>query len=249
MKKTILRNIGFVLFLLGLFSFAFIGLVSIWGDIEASFFNASLMSAEKLKSLSCPPVIMKNEIGFITADFTNPTGKPIDLEIRTYVTDGFVTLMTEYISEISLSPGESQSVEWAVTAEEAAYNRLVLARVHRMKEYPLPYANAACGIVVINLPFSNGILFVIMIMGFAVLLSAFGIVLWALHSKPIVWRRMKIFKAMIILAVTSLFLALSGLLSLWGLGILLTVVWVLMGIGMLWQFTAGPKKKDLESPR
>ncbi len=244
-KKTFFQAIGITLFLLGSIISVYIGAISVWGDIEASFFNSQLRANEKLPHLKCPAVLMENEVGKISARFDNTTEKPLELDVRAYMTDGFVTIMREYLTELQLEPGETKDVTWEITADQAAYDRLILARVHQMKEYPLPYRNAACGVVVINLPFSNGLLFVIALLVLSVLLCTGGILLWAKHSKPIVWGRLKIFKAMIVLSSAGLALAIAGLIGLWGLGVILIAVWVLLAAGMLFQFSTTPKKKPI----
>ncbi len=248
MNKKVLRTIGMITLIIGALSFFIIGVLSIWGDIEASFFNNTLQSSERLTTLKCPSVIMKDEIATISANFHNPTDKPIELEIRTYITDGFVTLMTEYITDVPLQPEETKIVKWPISSDDAAYDRVVMARVHMMKEYPLPYRDAACGVVVVNLPFiDSGRAFVTLVLSLGGVFSVGGILLWSLNSKPLVplaWRRFRIFKAQIFVAVTALAVALSGLSGLWFLGVLFTMVFLLMGAEMLRQFLSPQPIKE-----
>jgi len=243
MNKKTFRIIGIVCLITGMFLLVFLGIISISGEVEATFFNAGLKSDEPLSTLHCPAVITNNEVGIVSGNFYNPSDKIINMEVRTYVTDGYVTLMDEIIINFILGPGENKIVEVPVTAEDAAYNRIVMVRMHQMKRIPLPYQNAACGIVVVNLPFLTGMQFIILTIGLGVLLSAGGITLWAVNAKPIVWDRLRNFQAMIFLTVTAIASTVTSLLNLWALALIITIVWLLMGLSMIWQFSTSPRKK------
>jgi len=244
METKHLRIAGIVLLILGILLLVYLGVITMWGEIEASFFNSGLRSDEPLRSLNCPAVITPSETAYVSGAFDNPSDRVVDMEIRTYVSAGFVTLMNEYITNFTLEPGESKRVEVPVSAEEAAYDRIVMVRMHQMKRVPFPYMNAACGIVVVNLRGLNGSQFVALSLGLGALLSAGGIALWAFNAKPIVWDRLKIFRAMIFLSLTALSIPISSLLNFWGLSILLLVIWIFMAVGMIWQFATTSRKED-----
>lgn len=242
MKKKTLRITGITTLIIGALFFVYIGIISVWGELEATFFNAALRSEDPLKTLSCPAVITSHETAAVTGTFYNPYDKSANMEIRTYVTDGFVTLMNEYITTFTLDPGNTNIVEIPIIAEDAAYERVIMVRMHQMKRIPFPYQNASCGIVVVNFPFLTGSQFIIMILSLGTLLTIGGITLWAVNSKPIVWLRLKIFVAMIIFGLTSASIAIIGLIGLWGLALIMTVIWIFMGLGMIWQFSTASKK-------
>jgi len=242
MKKKTIRIIGITSLVIGALLFVYIGIISIWGELEASFFNAALRSEEPLDTLSCPAVITSSETAAVSGTFFNPYDKSANMEIRTYITAGFVTLMNEFITTFSLEPGNTKIVEVPIIPEDAAYERVIMVRMHQMKRIPFPYQNASCGIVVVNIPFLTGTQFITLTLSLGTLLSAGGIAFWAVNSKPIVWLRLKIFVAMIIFALTSASIAAIGLIGLWGLALILTVVWIFMGLGMIWQFSTASKK-------
>jgi hypothetical protein len=244
MKKKTYRITGIVLLITGIFLFVYLGVLTMWGGIEASFFNSDLRSNTPLKTLECPALITPSETAYVSGTFDNPSERVVDMEIRTYVSAGFVTLMNEYITTFTLQPGESKIVEVPIIAEDAAYNRIVMVRMHQMKRVPFPYMNAACGIVLVNVEALTGAQFVAISLILGALLSAGGITLWALHARPIVWDRLKIFRAMIFLTIAGLSIPLSSLLGFWGLSILLLMIWIFMGTGMIWQFATTSRKKD-----
>lgn len=242
MKKKTLRIIGITTLILGALLFVYIGIISVWGELEASFFNAGLRSEEPLETLSCPAVITSSETAAVSGTFYNPFDKTANMEIRTYVTAGFVTLMNEFITTFTLEPGNTKIVEVPIIPEDAAYERVIMVRMHQMKRIPFPYQNASCGIVVINFPLLTGAQFITLILSLGTVLTAGGITLWAVNSKPIVWLRLKIFVAMIIFALTSASIAAVGLMGIWGLALIMIVIWIFMGLGMIWQFSTASKK-------
>ncbi len=170
------------------------------------------------------------------AEITNIDKKPLTIEVRAHVTDGFVTLMNEYITDVPLEPGETQTVDIPIRPEDAAYGRLILVRVHQMKELSNPYKNASCGVVLVNIPFLTGTQFVILVILLSALLTIGGLVLWALHSRPIVLKRKRTFTSLLIFVALSVALATVALIGGWIIGAVLTAVWVLMGISLIYQF-------------
>lgn len=246
MEKKTFRIIGITLLIIGALLFVYIGALTMWGDLEASFFNASLRSDEPFRELDCPAIITTSEMAYISGTFENPSDRVVDMEVRTYVTAGFVTLMNEYITNFTLQPGETKVVEVPFTAEEAAYERIVMVRMHQMKRIPLPYENASCGIVVVNFPALTGNQFIALLMGLGGIFTIGGILLWAFNARPIIWFRMTIFRAMLFLSVTAFLISLSGMLGFWGLTILLIMIWILMAGGMVWQFSTTSRKKNLK---
>jgi hypothetical protein len=243
MAKKTCRLIGILLLILGVLLFVYLGVLTMWGEIEATFFNASLRSDEPLGSLSCPAVITRNETAYVSGTFDNPSDRVVDMEVRTYVSAGYITFMNEYITEFTLKPGEVKQVKIPVTADEAAYDRIVMVRMHQMKQVPFPYKNAGCGIVVVNISGLSGAQFVALSLVLGALLSTSGIVLWVLNAKPVIGERLKVFKAMVFLTVTALSIPISSLLNYWVISILLTMVWIFMGVGMIWQFATRDQRK------
>lgn len=242
MNKKHLRTIGLILFIFGTFLLIYIGVLSTWGEVEASFFNAALRSDEPLSTLKCPAVITPNENSYVSASFFNPEDKPIELEIRTYVTEGFVTLMTEYITDVPLEPEETKFIQIPIFPENAAYNRFVMVRMHQMKQVPLPYKNASCGVVLVNVPLLTGNQFIIVNLSLGLILAALGITIWARNSRPLIWLRLSKFRAMLIFTFAALVFAIVALLNYWFFAILLLVICVLMGIGMVFHYSTISKE-------
>lgn len=243
MKKRILQITSISLIIVGISLFILIGGLSIWSDLEASLFNSAMRPSEPLSSLSCPSIISSEEIGVVTANFTNTSDRLINPKIQTFVSDGFVILMQEKVDRLEIEPGETKSVEVEVSSENAVYNRIILVRMHQFSYGPLPYRNASCGIYVINIPFLTGSQFIMTSLIFGSLFSGVGLFLWGLSSRPIVWDKLTRFHELIALILLAIFISLTGLSSLWLLGVLLFVLWFLLGIGLIGQAVMASEKK------
>ena len=245
-KKTFLIA-GIALMIVGVVLLVYLGVLTMWGELEASFFNSALRSDEPLSTLNCPAVITPSEIAYVSGTFENPSDRSVDMEVRTYVSAGFVTLMNEYITTFTLEPGAAKRVEVPITAEEAAYDRIVMVRMHQMKRMPFPYLNAACGIVLVDINGLTGGQFVGLIFGLGALFTAGGVALWAFHARPIVQYRLKVFKALTFLSVTAFSIPISSLLNYWALSILLIMIWIFLGVSILfWQLNPTRQKNFQE---
>ena len=186
-RNKFFRRLGVILFAIGvLLGMALIG-ITIWTDMEASFFDSVMGSRadESLKTLRCPVLMTTSETGRIRATFENIADKPIELRIRAHVTDGFVTLMREENTTLPLEPGEEGTVEFTLTAEDRAYRWLILARVLQFRYYPLPARQAACGILVIDVPLLTGNQLFALVIAVTVLCLGGGIALWSVANWPL----------------------------------------------------------------
>jgi hypothetical protein len=143
------RVLGTILYFAG----ALIGLAllvfSVWGDIEASTFGVAQQSDERLASLRCPVFIAKDEVGVITASINNPTDRELNPIMRSRITEGYVTFSREADQKVTLAPGETAVLEWEFTSEDAAYERLVLARFFQLRHFTLPSRMGTCGILIL----------------------------------------------------------------------------------------------------
>ena len=152
-SNTITRIIGFIIFLVGMLAAFLMLVMSAWGDIEASTFDAAIRPEENLNSLNCPVFITKDETGIITAQIENPSDRVVTPRVRSRISMGFATLMDEQTEEIEIGPKETRDIEWEISRGNAAYHRVVLVRIYQFPNLSLPSRGASCGIVV--LPFSG----------------------------------------------------------------------------------------------
>jgi hypothetical protein len=149
-------RIGTVLTLLG----ALLGLVintgAVWADLEGNLFNSGLPAEEGLATLRCPILITPGEEATISATFHNPQDRPLRRRIYANVSEGFVTLIRSTEETVFIPPGEQLTLSWPIYAEDAAWDRFVLARVYSLRAAPMPSVTAACGVWRVPIPGIGG---------------------------------------------------------------------------------------------
>jgi hypothetical protein len=155
--------------------------------------------------------------------------------------------MQEKVDRLEIEPGETKSVEVKVSSENAVYNRIILVRMHQFSYGPLPYRNASCGIYVINIPFLTGQQFIIISLVLGLIFSGVGLLLWALSSRPIVWDKLTRIHELLALILLAIFICITGLSSMWLLGVFLLVLWFLLGIGLIGQAVMASENKKKKS--
>jgi hypothetical protein len=210
--------------------------IVVWGDLEGSLFDAAIRADATLTTLRCPVMMTTKEIGTASAVFENPLERPVTFTIRTHISRGYVTLMREINSKLSLAPGETQTLEWPVTPDDAAYGRLILLRVRLSAKYPLPSRDASCGILVVDLPYLSGNQITALILAASLLSMLIGAGLWIAANRPLRGLPRQVARAMGVLAGSVLAGVVLGLLGNWLLGALLLVITLLLCVAIIGYF-------------
>ncbi len=156
LENNTTRILGIAIVSIGILLGLALVALAVWGDLEASLFDSAIREEAQLTTLRCPVMITAAETGRVTAAFTNPAERPLTLIARASITRRYVTLMRQVELQATLAPGETRTLEWTVSAEDAAYRQLILVRVRSLRSPPLPSRDGACGIVVVNLPYLTG---------------------------------------------------------------------------------------------
>jgi hypothetical protein len=233
------RTLGIILYSLGILMTLALGAIAVWGDLEASLFDVSIRSERSLRSLNCPVLITSREKGEISASFENTSQRPVNRAIRAHISQGFVTLFREENLQLPLQPGERQRWTWYVTADDAAYGSLILARISTLRQAPMPSESSTCGILVLNIPWVSGSVIVAswLILGLAAM--AGGTWLWLKASPPQMTGRRPTMLSMSAISVLLIAILIVGLAGLWVLGVMLLALFVLLLITILAQRISG----------
>lgn len=223
-NKRLKRVLGVVLFAVGVVIGLGLAAIAATGDMEAMLFDAGLahLRDEALPTLRCPVFITASETGTVRARFKNPTDSDFEFRIFAHVSQ-YLTMWREEITMLPVAAGESEQLEWAVTADDAVQGNLVLAKILRTRHYPLPAQLGSCGIFVLNLPFGSGRAILTIAIVVMILCLAGGTALTTTTSGPVTDLRDDLTRAMLVLSATILAGLLISFLGGWALGILFVV--------------------------
>lgn len=242
-KNSFTRFVGIILYFIGALLGFFILSMSVWGDIEANTFDRAVGSQEKL-SLNCPVFITKGEKGIISATIDNPSDRDGNPNVRTRVTQGFVTLYSEYREFVPVPAQSSVRLEWEVTEENAAFNRLILARVYQYKNFQIPSRSNSCGIVLLPISGITGVQAFYGGLAVSALAIFFGLWLYRPTTEDLRERasmafvRMeRVFKAFVYMGALFIVAALLTLIGDWLFSVILMLLAVVSVIAVL-SFTA-----------
>jgi len=232
LPQSFVRTLGILLFSIGLLlGMALFGAV-VWADFEAALFDPSIQQEARLRSLRCPVMITESETGTVSATLSNPLDRPTERYVRAHITDGFVTLMREVNNRVSLAPGETERLQWTVTADDAAFERFILVKIVLRGRYPLPSRQGTCGILVVDVPFLTGDQVFALAFGAGLLSMLAGFGLWLKASRPLRQQARQAARAMVALTggiVVGTIVALLG----WWLPAGVIFLITLIGIGVI----------------
>ena len=125
---------------------------SVYADFESVLFDVSLEIEGRIRAIQCPVLLAAHETGEVSIQINNPTDEAINRRIITTISRGHLILMNQYEDVVSLEPGERQKLSWEVTARDAVYGHLILAKVTTLVSLRNPLHRGTCGILVLNLP-------------------------------------------------------------------------------------------------
>ena len=183
--KKVKRTLGAMLFTLGFLIGLVVFVGAVWADFEAAMFDTAIKGDESLRPVRCPVIITGDETGTISAAFHNPLDRLVKYFVRTHISRGFVTYMREDKELLPVEPGETERLEWTVTADDAAYGRVILVKVLLMANYPLPSRQATCGILTLDVPYLSGKQLLTLAVAASLVCMALGGGLWFQASRPV----------------------------------------------------------------
>lgn len=223
-SRKFLLIFSYVLFFGGaLFGLFVIG-SAVWGDMEAAMLARPLGAEKSIPNLRCPIFVSTHEIGEAYVWIKNETDKPIDRNIRTHLSNYYISLIDSVDTRISLEKGEKKKIAWTVDPADALYGRFYIIRLYLFSTYQTPSQEGSCGIMVVDLPFTGK-----QIVTFSILFCFLGMGLgYVLHryadNRGFVIRD-RIFRFMILLEGIGLIVSFLGW---WIPGAMILIVFVLL---------------------
>jgi hypothetical protein len=228
-----LRRVSIVLYIIGIIAALALALIAVVSDFEAAWFDNEMVKLAEGNgtNIACPIIVTRFDSGRVQTKVKNPNDRDRNFLVRTHISSGFFTLMREDEREFDLKAGEAETLHWLVTTEDAAWNRIILARVYVARAFGLPAATASCGIMSLNIPFPSGSMIVALLLIVGLGGMASGVFLWT-RQRPFTDAVQSTTNLMLILGGALTVALIFGLLGWWlpGIGALLVTVIVALGL-------------------
>jgi hypothetical protein len=228
--------LGLLLFTTGLFVGLGLAAAITWANYEASLFDVGLPAEAQVEALRCPALLTTGEEGQVTAVFRNPTEGPVRRTIRASISDGFISLPRHVETRLLLEAGQREEVTWAITPEDAVWDRLILVRIYALRSFPLPSITGTCGTLFVDLPGIRGWQLTLLLVVATVL--CLGVGGWLTRRAPS-QGQIRNFRQPVIVLATLTLLGLGTALAGWWLvtGVILIVSILLSMVLFTWRFT------------
>ena len=217
-----LRRAGFISYCIAIALGVLLTVITVWSDMEATFYGFDKIADEPLASLSCPPLMTTQDRSQITIRLHNPFDKVIKPRVKAEFSASY-TIISE-VQQLELQPGEWRTLTWEVSKDNLDLERFIFARVFTYPVSSLKMQEGVCGVIVLNLPFAGGPALFYTLVALAFVGAGLGMWLWARGTHPSasgsLWR-------MRFLALVVATGVVTGTLGLWLLGVITLVVTVL----------------------
>ena len=230
-KRT--RKIGLALYSLGLLLGLILAIMAIWGDLEASLFDVLSKPDRTLTRLNCPVLITADEkTAVIEATLKSDRDQIENLKVWAHITLGWASLIREEETHLSLLPGDVQVVEWPISADDAAWNRIILVRVGTVRNVPYPQRiGATCGVLVVPVKGITGAQIVFATLLASMFLLIVGAWMSGITHRPPNTQELK--SRMILFAALTGAALLLSFLKLWLLGLLVILLILLLIVNFI----------------
>jgi hypothetical protein len=167
-----------ILFVLGTLSGLILMSIATWGDYESTSYGFAQRANGRLRGLTCPILLTRNETGVIALWLSNLTDRVLHPSVRTELSAEFEPqVFNEFVE---LSPGETRGLEWSIGSENIDLGNFILASVQVYAYYPNPNLQTTCGILVVDLP-GRGLNIVIILVLFS--LVGMGLGLYSMRKR------------------------------------------------------------------
>ncbi len=216
-----------------------LGIATAAARLEAeTFFGIDFKTDEPLKDMECPLILTSDEVGTISVTLFNPQEKEIEPLFQVAIGSERSFSLFRYFRERKYIPaGESQTMQWTVTKEDAVYKHFILVQVYQFAAFKTPARSGSCGILYLDVPFS-GTAALIFAIAVSILGMALGIILWLTLYKSLPVYKTRVLRIMIVVALSVTLTMVSGILGIWLLSFLFFMVSLLLIAEVVHSFIA-----------
>lgn len=228
------KVLGIFLFIAGSLLGALLSGALTWAGLEATTYGFLPPEGDQFDGLICPALMTPHETGTIQLQVKNPSNKEIEPIMRTDISTKGVADTKE--EQLTVPPGETRTLSYPINADNIDLGFFIFAKAERFPSYPLPDADATCGIFIVNLPFINGMQLFNIWLGLSLILIPLGLWMWWSSLQPQgAGRMVNAAKLLAVIVLASLWFAIQGT---WMVGVLLLALTILLSLAMLRFVTA-----------
>lgn len=234
--NKLVRVVVFILFAVGALSGMVLGGAATIAGLEADFyFGFGYQADESLKDLECPLILTGDEIGTVSVTLSNSKEKQIEPLFQVDI--GEEGMFRSYRDRMYIPVGESQTLQWTVSRDDVVFNHLILVKLFQFAAFKTPTRDGSCGILYLDVPFS-GITVLIFIITLSVTGITLAIILWLTLYQSLPIYKTRVLRAMVVMGVTVILTMLTGILSIWMLGVLFFMISLLLIAEVIRSFIA-----------
>ncbi len=226
-RTTGKRILGILFFSVGILICTALTTAITWVFLESDFYGFPRLAVDRFDGISCPYFMTRRETSTILVSVSNPTEKVIEPVLRVDISTPGVADSSQV--QMKIQPGQTQKFERPVGAENIDLGFFIFAKTYRYPTYPLPGAEANCGILILDVPFLTGMQIFIIGLILGLTFTSLGLALWSsnLENAP---KAINAAKALTIIALIGLLVSLQGI---WIAGLFLIALTILMTTAIL----------------
>lgn len=201
-----------------------------WANLEADFYGFQrYASDEHLSGLSCPALMTRHETASISVKVSNTASREITPIVRIDTSTPSVPDTKQ--EQWNLQPGEAKTLTQSVSAENIDLGFFIFAKAFRYPAYPLPSAEATCGVMVLDLPVLSGAQIFWAWLTLSLALTPLGLWQWSRSFGPNeAHREESAVRALALVSLIGLFVSIQGV---WMAGVLFLALTLLLAAAIL----------------
>ncbi len=211
-KSPLVSWLGAMLFLAGVLIGLSLTAVVTWSESEARIYTS--YNGEASLKVKCPLMLSPAETAIISADILNLTDGDIKPVVSAEISRPRTPRTTS--QAVSLTPGESTTIQWTVDVSDVIFDRLILASVLQSRYRDNPSHSGSCGIVLFSLFGMTGLQTFALVFAISFLAMLSGGALWIYTRWPLNKFSKNLAQINAVLLGTTILALLSALPRWWG---------------------------------
>lgn len=228
LRLLLLSWLGALLFLVGVLIGLSLSAAVAWGESEARIYSS--FNGEASLSLKCPLMLSPEESGVVSTEIINLIYLDIKPVVTAEISHGKVP--REIRQTVSLTPGNSETVQWTVDSSDVIFERVILVNALQSRYGDNPSHSGSCGILLFSLWDLTGLETFHLLFAVSIIMMLSGGLLWLYARRPLDKFSENIIRINAILFSITILALLSTLARWWGLTIIFDLL-ILLVMGVI----------------